>query len=113
MLGIPSLWKHTNRETRNLEASLTRKSILDRKSDPTEDSDSVFMLDIYNLLTDSVMGTEMELTSLSKPALTIRKIRKTGASYLPTSKVKIFFWVFLSNLGGNSSIFRIRSDIEM
>ena len=91
MLGIPSLWKHTNRETRNLEASLTRKSILDRKSDPTEDSDSVFMLDIYNLLTDSVMGTEMELTSLSKPALTIRKIRKTGASYLPTSKVKEFF----------------------
>jgi len=75
MLGIPSLWRHS-RETRNLDASLERK--YDRNTDPTSNADSVFMLDIYNHLTDSVMGTEMELSSLSKPALTIRKIRKTG-----------------------------------
>lgn len=76
MLGIPSLWKHS-REARNLDASMDRK-YPERNSDPTNNADSVFMLDIYNQLTDNVMGTEMELSSLSKPALTIRKIRKTG-----------------------------------
>lgn len=76
MLGIPSLWRHS-RETRNLDASLERK-YPDRNSDPTNNADSVFLLDTYNKITDSVMGTEMELSSLSKPALTIRKIRKTG-----------------------------------
>ena len=82
MLGIPSLWRRSNsREVRNLEASLERKFT---EKDPTANADSLFMLDIYNQLTDSAMGTENELSILSKPALTIRKIRKTRTGDFPS-----------------------------
>lgn len=87
MLGIPSLWKSSSsREVRNLEASRERRH---RISNPENSADSVFMLDIYNRLTDSDMGTEMELSSLSKPALTLRKIRKSGKNEVKGSQTSL------------------------
>jgi len=55
-------------------------------TDPTKNSFSIFMLDIYNKITEPEMGKPTEIAVLSKPALKVRKSRKTGT--IPSSKVK-------------------------
>merc|ERR1712176_285048 len=83
-LGIPALWnsRDSSRSTRNTGPGVA--------ADPTKNSFSIFMLDIYNKITEPEMGKPTEIAVLSKPALKIRKSRKTGA--IPSSKT------FLSNM---------------
>ncbi|CAG5087713.1 Oidioi.mRNA.OKI2018_I69.PAR.g11615.t1.cds [Oikopleura dioica] len=91
-LGIPALWN--TRSTRNTGPGIA--------TDPTKNSFSIFMLDMYNKITEPKMGGSTEIAVLSKPALKVRKSRKSGS--IPSSKT------FLSNMELSTDDLRDRSD---